>query len=235
MGAGGVIVPPDSYFPKIQAVLKKYDVLFIDDEVVTGFGRTGNPFGADTFDLQPDTVTLAKSLTSAYMPLSAVMIPEFIYQAILEASEKWGIFGHGFTYTGHPVSVAVGSKVLEIYKRDKIFERAARLGEQFQSKLRSFENHPLVGEVRGKGLIGACELVANKDTRLPFEMDVGVGNYCRDRMKAHGLIARALGDALCLCPPLICSDDEVGEIFVRYGKALDETLDWATRKGLLVA
>ena len=235
MGAGGVIVPPDSYFPKIQAVLKKYDVLFIDDEVVTGFGRTGNPFGVDTFDLKPDTVTLAKSLTSAYMPLSAVMIPEFIYQAILEASEKWGIFGHGFTYTGHPVSVAVGSKVLEIYKRDKIFEKASRLGEQFQAKLRAFENHPLVGEVRGKGLIGACELVANKKSGLAFEVDAGVGKYCLERMKAHGLIARALGDAMCLCPPLVTSDDEVGEIFTRYGRALDETLDYATRQGLLVA
>ena len=235
MGAGGVIVPPDSYFSKIQAVLKKYDVLFIDDEVVTGFGRTGNPFGVDTFDLKPDTVTLAKSLTSAYMPLSAVMIPEFIYQAILEASEKWGIFGHGFTYTGHPVSVAVGSKVLEIYKRDKIFEKASRLGEQFQAKLRAFENHPLVGEVRGKGLIGACELVANKKSGLAFEVDAGVGKYCLERMKAHGLIARALGDAMCLCPPLVTSDDEVGEIFTRYGRALDETLDYATRQGLLVA
>ena len=235
MGAGGVIVPPDSYFPKIQAVLKKYDVLFIDDEVVTGFGRTGNPFGVDTFDLKPDTVTLAKSLTSAYMPLSAVMIPEFIYQAILEASEKWGIFGHGFTYTGHPVSVAVGSKVLEIYKRDRVFEKASRLGEQFQSKLKAFENHPLVGEVRGKGLIGACELVANEKSGLAFEVNAGVGKYCLERMKVHGLIARALGDAMCLCPPLVTSDDEVGEIFTRYGRALDETLDYATRQGLLVA
>ena len=235
MGAGGVIVPPDSYFPKIQAILKDYDVLFIADEVVTGFGRTGNPFGADTFDLKPDTMTLAKSLTSAYMPLSAVMIPEFIYQAILEASQDWGIFGHGFTYTGHPVSVAVGSKVLEIYKRDKVFEKAARLGEQFQAKLKSYENHPLVGEVRGKGLIGACELVANKESGLAFDTTSGVGRYCLERMRAHGLIARALGDSMCLCPPLVTSDDEVGEIFVRYGKALDETLDYVSREGLLVA
>ena len=235
MGAGGVIVPPDSYFPKIQSVLKRYDVLFIADEVVTGFGRTGNPFGSDTFNLKPDTMTLAKSLTSAYMPLSAVMIPDFIYQAIFEASKDWGIFGHGFTYTGHPVSVAVGSKVLEIYARDNVFAKASRLGEQFQAKLKSFEAHPLVGEVRGKGLIGACELVANKDTGQAFDSDHGVGKYCLERMKANGLIARALGDAMCLCPPLISSDDEVGEIFARYGKALDETLDYVSREGLLVA
>ena len=125
--------------------------------------------------------------------------------------------------------------MLEIYARDNVFAKASRLGEQFQAKLKSFETHPLVGEVRGKGLIGACELVANKDTGQAFDSDHGVGKYCLERMKANGLIARALGDAMCLCPPLISSDDEVGEIFARYGKALDETLDYVSREGLLVA
>ena len=116
-----------------------------------------------------------------------------------------------------------------------MFDKASKLGEQFQAKLKSFEEHPLVGEVRGKGLIGACELVADKKTGLAFDPDSGIGRYCLERMKANGLIARALGDAMCLCPPLICSDDEIGEIFTRYGKALDETLDYVSREGLLVA
>ena len=128
MGAGGVLVPPDSYFPKIQQVLKKYDVLFIDDEVITGFGRTGNPFGAQSFDLKPDTMSMAKSLTSAYQPLSAVMLPEFMYQAIAEISKEWGVLGHGFTYSGHPVATAVGLKVLEIYERDNVFEQCSEEG-----------------------------------------------------------------------------------------------------------
>ena len=235
MGAGGVIVPPDMYFKKIHPVLKKYDVLFIADEVVTGFGRTGNPFGCETFDFIPDTVTLAKSLTSAYQPLSAVMIPDFMYQAILSASKEMGIFGHGFTYSGHPVAAAVGLKVLEIYQRDKIFEKASKLGQSFQAKLNSLATHPLVGEIRGKGLIGACELVRDKKKKIPFPADKAVGAYCLERMKKNGLLARAIGDAMCLCPPLISSEDEIGEIFVRYTKSLDETLDWAHRQGLLVA
>lgn len=235
MGAGGVLVPPDSYFPKIQRVLKKYAVLFIDDEVITGFGRTGQAFGSQTFDLKPDTMTLAKSLTSAYLPLSAVMIPEFMYRAIAEISKEWGIFGHGFTYTGHPVSAAVALKVLEIYERDRVFEHAAKLGEQFQAQLRAFESHPLVGEVRGKGMIGACELVADKHSGQAFDAKAAVGKYCLARMKDHGLICRAIGDSLALCPPLISSADEIGEIFVRYRRALDETLEWVRREGLLAA
>ncbi|MCB1746245.1 MAG: aminotransferase class III-fold pyridoxal phosphate-dependent enzyme [Gammaproteobacteria bacterium] len=235
MGAGGVLVPPETYFEKVQAVLRKYDILFIADEVITGFGRTGEPFAAQTFDLAPDTMSLAKALTSAYMPLSAVMIPEFMYQAIAEISKEWGIFGHGFTYTGHPVSTAVGLKVLEIYERDDVFAKAARLGEQFQTHIARFADHPLVGEVRGRGLIGACELVANKQNGQAFDPASGVGKYALARMKANGLICRAIGDSLALCPPLITSQDELGELFSRYGRALDETLEWVRREGLLAA
>ncbi|MEQ8663129.1 MAG: aminotransferase [Gammaproteobacteria bacterium] len=235
MGAGGVLVPPATYFEKVQQVLRKYDILFIADEVITGFGRTGNPFAAQTFDLAPDTMSLAKALTSAYMPLSAVMISEPIYQAIAAISKEWGIFGHGFTYTGHPVSTAVGLKVLEIYERDDMFAAAARLGEQFQANIARFADHPLVGEVRGRGLIGACELVADKRTGQAFDPASGVGKYALARMKANGLICRAIGDSLALCPPLITSQDELGEIFTRYGRALDETLEWVRREGLLAA
>ncbi len=235
MAAGGVLVPPDSYWPKIQAVLKRYDVLFIDDEVVTGFGRTGQPFGAQTFDLKPDTISLAKALTSAYMPLSAVMVPDFMYQAICDVSEQWGLFGHGFTYSGHPVSTAVGLRVLEIYQRDLVFENAARMGVQFQRYLAALNDHPLVGEVRGKGMLGACELVRNKQTGEAFDAQAAVGKYCLERMKANGLICRAIGDSMALCPPLVSSGDEIGEIFSRYTRALDETLDWVTKEGLLAA
>lgn len=235
MGAGGVLVPPESYFPKIQAVLKKYDILFICDEVITGFGRTGNAFGTQTFDLSPDTMSLAKSLTSAYMPLSAVMIPDFMYQTIAEISKDWGVLGHGFTYSGHPVSTAVGLKVLEIYERDNIFEKAARLGEQFQASMQRMAEHPLVGEVRGKGLIGACELVANKQTGEAFDPAHAIGKYALARMKDNGLICRAIGDSLALCPPLTSSADEIGEIFSRYAKSLDETLEYVRREGLLAA
>jgi 4-aminobutyrate--pyruvate transaminase len=235
MGAGGVIVPPDSYFAKIQKVLKQYDVLFIDDEVICGFGRTGKPFGADTFELKPDTMSLAKALTSAYQPLSAVMIPEVMYKTIAEVSPQWGVFGHGYTYTGHPVAAAVALKVLEIYERDKIFDSAQKKGEIFQSFMDGFRSHPLVGEVRGKGLIGACELVADKKTGAPFSTESGVGKHFLREARKQGLICRAIGDSVALCPPLICSEDEIGEIFVRYAKALDATLDWSIRKNLAVA
>ena len=163
------------------------------------------------------------------------MIPEFMYQAIAEISKEWGIFGHGFTYTGHPVSTAVGLKVLEIYERDDVFAKAARLGEQFQTHIARFADHPLVGEVRGRGLIGACELVANKQNGQAFDPASGVGKYALARMKANGLICRAIGDSLALCPPLITSQDELGELFSRYGRALDETLEWVRREGLLAA
>ncbi len=235
MGAGGVIVPPDSYFPKIQPILKKYDVLFVDDEVVTGFGRTGEAFGADSFGLSPDTMTLAKSLTSAYLPLSAVMIPDFIYEAMLDVSDDWGVFGHGYTYSGHPVSCAVALKVLEIYKRDNLFGTAARVAESFQRHLQALNQHPLVGEARGRGMIGACELVADKETGEAFDVKAGVGKYCLARMKENGLISRAIGDSMALCPPLIANEADVDEIFARYRKSLDETLDWTRREGLLSA
>ena len=233
MGAGGVIVPPESYFPKIQPILRKYNVLFIDDEVVTGFGRTGSPFGADSFGLEPDTMTLAKSLTSAYLPLSAVMLPAFMYEAMLNVSDDWGVFGHGYTYSGHPVSCAVALKVLEIYRRDALFDHAAKMGEVFQRHLRALNQHPLVGEARGRGMIGACELVADKETGQAFDVNDGVGKYALSRMKENGLISRAIGDSLALCPPLAITEAEIAEIFERYQKSLDETLDWASTKGLL--
>ena len=233
MGAGGVLVPPIGYFEKIQAVLNKYDIMFIADEVITGLGRTGNPFGSQTFNIKPDTMSLAKALTSAYQPLSAVVIPEKMYAAIAETSAEVGTFAHGYTFSGHPVAAAVGLKALEIYEREKIFEKVAALSPHFQRCLQSFADHPLVGEARGVGMIGAVELVASKSTKKEFEPLGRAGQYCLARCQANGLLVRAIGDVLAFCPPLIVSDDEVGEIFDRFGRSLDETLDWATREGLV--
>ena len=165
-GAGGVVVPPTGYFEKIQAVLDKYDILLWDDEVICGFGRTGRDFGATTFNMQPKMMTLAKALSSAYMPVSAAVVTGDMYEAMVEPSAQVGVFGHGYTYSGHPVACAVASKVIDIYRRDKLFERAATVGEYMQGKLRGFEEHPLVGEVRGVGLIAALELVADTDPAL---------------------------------------------------------------------
>lgn len=235
MAAGGVLVPPRTYFQKIQAVLAKYDVLFIADEVVTGFGRTGNPFATNTFDLKPDTMTLAKALTSSYQPLSAVILPEKMYAPIADAGRKLGTIGHGYTYSGHPVCAAVALKCLEIYERDGIFERAARLAPKFQAHLQSFADHPLVGEVRGVGMIGALEFVSDKRTKGGFNPYGSVGAYCFDRCHAHGLIPRNVGDGIAFCPPLIIDEAQIDEIFDKFSLALDETLNHVTRAGLLAA
>lgn len=235
MGAGGVIVPPETYFEKVQAVLDKHDVLFIDDEVICGFGRTGAPFGFDAFDLEPDSVSLAKALSSAYQPLSAVVIKDEIYQAFVDAAPAMGMFGHGFTYSGHPVACAVALKTLEIYERDKLFERAAQLAPQFQERLARFRDHPLVGEVRGRGLIGAVELVADKQARRPFDPAGRVGAEVLSHCHANGLICRAIGDVMAFCPPLIVTSAQIDEIFDKFERAMAATLEWANGEGLLAA
>ncbi len=235
MAAGGVLVPPAGYFEKMQAVLNKYDVLFIADEVVCGFGRTGQPFGSHTLNIKPDTVTLAKALTSAYQPLSAIVIPEKMYGPIAEAGKKLGTIGHGYTYSGHPVCAAVGLKTLEIYERDQIFQRAAALAPKFQSRLRSFLDHPLVGEARGVGMIGALEFVSNKATKAGFTPYGSIGTYCFERCHVHGLIPRNVGDGIALCPPLIITEAQIDEMFDKLSLALDDTLDHVTRLGLLAA
>ena len=235
MGAGGVILPPTTYFDQVQAVLKKYDVLFIDDEVICGFGRTGKPFGADTYDLEPDSISLAKALTSAYQPLSAVVVKDEIYEAMLSASDDMGMFGHGFTYSGHPVACAVGLKTLEIYERDQLFGHAAKLAPQFQARLQRFADHPLVGEARGVGLIGAIELVADKRSKTAFDPAGRVGAECLKHCHDNGLICRAIGDVMAFCPPLIITSAQVDELFDKFERALAATLTWANGQGLLAA
>ena len=223
-GAGGVLVPPAGYFEKIQAVLRRHRVFFIDDEVICGFGRTGNPFGAETFGIEPTTMSLAKALSAAYLPISAVVIPEFMYEPLVEASGKVGTFGHGFTYSGHPVCAAVALRTLEIYEERQTFAHAAKVAVGFQQRLRALGEHPLVGEARGVGLIGAVELVASKDTKEPFPADVGAAVHCVKHAQELGLIVRNLGESIAICPPLIIDDQQIDELFIKLEQALDDTL-----------
>jgi 4-aminobutyrate--pyruvate transaminase len=227
MGAGGVIVPPKTYFEKIMAVCTKYDVFMISDEVICGFGRLGTAFGCEKLNFKPHSISIAKALSSAYLPIAGVMIQEAMYQALLAESKKIGVFGHGFTYGGHPVAAAVALKALEIYARDRIFETAAARAPQFQSRLAALNAHPLVGEARGLGLIGGVELVADKRDKRAFAPRHGVAAKAVQFAEAEGLIVRAvLGDVVTLCPPLIISAAEIDDLFDRLTRALDKTLDW---------
>ncbi len=232
MGAGGVIVPPATYYPKIKAVLDRHDVLLIDDEVICGFGRLGTPFGCTAMDMKPDTMSLAKAITSSYQPLSAVLVPESMYEAMLAESRKIGTFGHGNTYAGHPVAAAVAIKTLEIYERDDIFGHVRTLIPNFQKRLRALADHPLVGEARGVGLVGGLELVADKKTKRAFAPKQGVAPKTVVFGQEEGVIVRAIGDTLAICPPLIIKAAEVDELFDRVGRALDKAEAWVRKEGL---
>jgi 4-aminobutyrate--pyruvate transaminase len=223
MGAGGVIVPPRTYFEKIQKVLKKHDVLLIADEVICGFGRTGNMFGSETYGLKPDILTLAKAVSSAYLPVSATIISEAIYQAMLKQSDKLGVFAHGFTYSGHPVCCAVALEALKIYEERDMVGHVRRVAPRFQQGLARLGNHPLVGEARGVGLIGAIELVRDKATKAPFDPAQGAAALVSAICQENGLIVRPLaGDTVAFCPPLIATEADIDEIWSRVGAALDQ-------------
>ena len=218
LGAGGVIVPPPGYYEKVQALLHENDILFIDDEVICGFGRTGQPFGAQTMDITPDTMSVAKAVSSAYLPLSAVLIPEYMYEAFASVSDRLGNFGHGFTYSGHPVCSAVALRNLEIMQERDIFNHAHKVGLEFQARMATFADHPLVGDVRGAGLLGAIE--------LNTPASAGAGAYLMQACLEQGLIIRALGDVIAFCPPLILTSEQVDEIFSKFTIALQNTVDW---------
>ncbi|MFO7296952.1 MAG: aminotransferase [Pseudomonadota bacterium] len=233
MGAGGVIPPPRTYFQKIQEVLRRYDIMMIADEVICGFGRTGNWFGSQTFGIDPDTITMAKAITSAYMPLGAVTVSEPVYEALLEESKKLGVFAHGFTYTGHPVSCAVALKTLEIYERIDIVRHVQSVAPVFETRLRALRDHPLVGETRGVGLIGGIELVKNKSTKESFDVRQGVGPKVVKLAEEEGLICRAVaGDTIALAPPLIINGAEINLMFDALGRALDRAEEWVRKEGL---
>jgi 4-aminobutyrate--pyruvate transaminase len=233
MGVGGVLLPPRTYFEKIQAVLAKYDILLVDDEVITGFGRTGAPWGAQAFGMKPATLTAAKALSSAYLPISAVLVPEFLYEPIAEASGQVGMFGHGFTYSGHPVSAAVALRALQIYEERKLYEHVRKVSPLFQQRLRALADHPLVGDTRGIGLVGACELVQDKTTKAAFDAKRAVGAKCMQLCQDRGLIVRAIGDVIAVCPPFIVTAEHIGDIFDRLARGLDDTLEWASKERLL--
>jgi 4-aminobutyrate--pyruvate transaminase len=234
MGAGGVIVPPATYFEKIMSVCEKYDLLMISDEVITGFGRLGHWFGSEAVGFRPHAMSIAKALSSGYLPIAGVLVPPRMYEALLEESRKVGLFGHGFTYSGHPVAAAVALKTLEIYARDHIVEKAAAMIPQFRAGLDRLGEHPLVGEARGLGLMGGLELVADRRTKRSFDPKAGVAAWCVGAAQAEGLIVRSLsGDTISLCPPLVISAQELEMLFERLGRALDRTLAFATSEGLM--
>lgn len=236
MGAGGAIVPPEGYFQKIKAVLDKYDVYFISDEVICGFGRTGKMFGAETFGYTPDSISVAKALSSAYVPIGAVTIGEEMYQAMLDESRKLGTFGHGFTYTAHPLAAAVAAKTLEIYEKRNIVGHVQSVAPTFEGRIAKLADHPLVGNTRAKGLIGSIELVADKATKRSFEAKHGLGAKVQAAAQAHGLIVRALaGDIVAFCPPLIITAAEVDEMFDRVTRALDDVEALVSKEGLRAA
>lgn len=234
-GAGGVIVPPPAYFEKVQAVLKKYDLLFVADEVICGFGRTGNRWGSETFGLEPDMLTCAKALSASYMPISALMISEPVFDAMVAESDKIGIFGHGYTYSGHPVTSAVALETLRIYEERDVLGHVRRVSPYFQSKLAALAEHPLVGDVSGVGLLAGLEIVRDKRTRESFDPAVKVGERIQRAALRHGLISRALGDRLALCPPLIIGEPHVDEIAGAVRSALDDVWAEVRPEGLAAA
>ena len=219
-GAGGVIVPPETYWPRIKEILAKYDILFVADEVICGFGRTGEWFGSDFYDLKPDMMTIAKGLTSGYIPMGGLIVRDEVVAVLNEG----GDFNHGFTYSGHPVAAAVALENIRILRDEKIIENAHNeTAPYLQKRLRELNDHPLVGEVRGVGLLGAIELVQDKATRKRYE-GRGAGMICRQFCFDSGLIMRAVGDTMIIAPPLVISKDEIDELVTKARQCLDLTL-----------
>lgn len=219
-GAGGVIVPPRTYWPEVQRICRKYDVLLVADEVICGFGRTGQWFGSQTFGFQPDIMSMAKGLSSGYLPISAVAVGDRIADTL---SAACGEFTHGFTYSGHPVAAAVALENIRILRDERIVDAVAMdIGPYFQNRLREvLGEHPLCGHIEGIGLIAGLALVKDRQSRIFFDKDVGT--LCRDECTASGLVARACGNRIVLSPPLVISRAEVDELVDRLREALDRT------------
>jgi len=233
IAAGGVIPPPQGYWAAIQAVCKRYGILLVLDEIITGFGRLGTMFGAELYGIQPDILVLSKQLTSSYQPLAAVLVSDAIHDVLVSQSQRLGAFAHGLTCTGHPVATAVALENIRIIEERDLIGHVQRLTPVFQRRLREFEDHPLVGNVRGVGLVGGIELVANKATRQPFASPGTLGGYVFKQAHKHGLIIRAIYDTIAFCPPLITTDDDVDAIFNAFAKTLDDATGWAQSQNLL--
>jgi 4-aminobutyrate---pyruvate transaminase len=224
-GAGGVIVPPTQYFAHVQAVCRRHDVLFIADEVICGFGRTGHMWGSQLYDLAPDMVTSAKALSASYIPISALMVNARVFETMVSQSEKLGQFGHGFTYSGHPVAAAVALETLKIYEERDIVAMARANTPVLQAGLRDLASHPLVGEVRGVGMIAGVELARSKSGKEPFAPTAGAGPRVAAAAQERGLLVRALGDTIAFCPPLTITPEEIETIISRFADALDACCD----------
>ena len=220
MGAGGVVPPPAGYWPRMQALCRKHDILLIADEVITGFGRTGALFASHKYGIEPDVLVVSKALTSSYFPLSAVLISDALYQAVADNSAKIGTFAHGFTASGHPVGAAVAMENLDIIEERDLVAHVRALEPHFQRRLSEFAGHPLIGEARGVGLIGALEFVADKPTKAAFDQPGVFGARLAELCQDEGLIIRAIGETIAFCPPLIITAAEIDELFARFGRAL---------------
>lgn len=223
MGAGGVLIPPEGYFEKVQEVLARHDILFIADEVICGFGRTGNVWGSDTYNIKPDIMTSAKQLSSSYLPIGAVLVSDRMYEVFKEYADKLGVFGTGTTYGGHPVSAAVALETLRIYESDDIYGQVKQRSPHFAERVQALQNHPLVGHARSVGLIGAVELVADKSSKEQFPAADKMAAQVMAAARKHNLILRAVpGDSVAFCPPLIINDDQIDEMFDAVTDALND-------------
>ena len=232
MAAGGVMPPPEGYWKGIEALCRKHDILLVSDEVICGFGRLGSSFGCVHYGFSPDIMVTSKQLTSSYMPLAAIVFSEKVYDAIADNTARIGTFGHGFTASGHPVATAVGLENLRIIEERDLIGNAARMGARMQEGLRRLGDHPLVGEVRGAGLIAGLELVADKATKRPFDPIGKAGLMAFEIGHEEGLIIRNVGDTLALCPPMIVTEDDIDEIVDKMGRILERTADWVAQEGL---
>jgi putrescine aminotransferase len=222
-GAGGVIIPPDTYWPEVNRICRTHDILLIADEVICGFGRTGRMFGSQTYGIEPDMMTMAKGITSGYLPLSATMVNGRVAEVLMNQT---GEFYHGFTYSGHPVACAVALANLDIIAREGLVERADIMGARLREKLHAaLGDHPMVGEIRGVGLIGAIELTADKRTRRFFDKRGRVGQICRDYCFDNDLVMRAVRDSLVFSPPLIISESEIDLLAARATRAIEQTYE----------
>ena len=229
-GAGGVIIPPETYWPEVQNIIDRYEILLIADEVITGFGRLGDWFASSVYEIKPDLISFAKGVTSGYLPLGGVLVNNRVANAIID---KGGEFAHGFTYSGHPAACAVALKNIEIIEEEKILDEVkSKTAPYLKEEWLKLADHPLVGEARIKGLMGAIELCANKETRERFSSEgrftsldeISAGSLCRDLSINNGLVMRAVGDTMIIAPPLIINQEQIDELISKATKTLDDTL-----------
>ncbi|HNP35521.1 MAG TPA: aminotransferase [Woeseiaceae bacterium] len=235
LGTGGIIPPPEGYWHAIQEVLRKYDILLIADEVVTAFGRLGTNFGSTLYGIEPDLITIAKGLTSAYLPLSGVVVGERVWKVLQQGCEQHGALGHGWTYSGHPVCAAAALANLDIIERENIVDNARVVGAYLQKRLHDdFDDHPIVGEVRGVGLLGALEFVKDPASKTRWDPETKVGPRVAKACLDRALIARAMphGDILGMAPPLVATESDIDEIVLRVHQAVDAVADELARSGL---